>query len=152
MKKKPAKKSDVPNAAEADPSEDARKHRSYQDAEKKASAVAKDPEKLAGLVAEAEKKASEGRNPLKAIWEEVQTLFRMVGCYARGEYREVPVQSITLIAIALTYFLTPIDLIPDAILGLGLVDDVGVLAWTISQIKADIEKFRKWEGRMKDEG
>lgn len=123
----------------------ARKHRSYKDAEKRAPEFAKDPERLCELVITAEGKAKKGKGPLEAIWDELQTLFRMAGCYAKGEYREVPVQSITLIAVALTYFLTPIDLIPDAILGLGLIDDAGVLAWTISQIKADIEKFRTWE-------
>lgn len=144
-RKKPASKRDKSSATEKDPSEVARKHRSYKEAVKQAPELAKNPERLTELVIVAEGKAKKGKGPLEAIWEELQTLFRMAGCYAKGEYREVPVQTITLIAIALTYFLTPIDLIPDAILGLGLIDDAGVLAWTISQIKTDIEKFRNWE-------
>jgi uncharacterized membrane protein YkvA (DUF1232 family) len=65
--------------------------------------------------------------------------------YATGEYREVPWKSLTLIVAAVLYFVMPIDLIPDFLVGVGYVDDVAVLAWVMSAVGSDLEDFRRWE-------
>ena len=47
--------------------------------------------------------------------------------------------------IALAYFVSPIDLIPDFIPILGLIDDSTVIAVVVAQIKSDIDNFIAWE-------
>ena len=56
---------------------------------------------------------------------------------------------------ALGYFILPLDLIPDAILGLGFTDDLAALAWALIKIKKFIspeierkarERMREWFG------
>ena len=56
---------------------------------------------------------------------------------------------------ALGYFILPLDLIPDAILGLGFTDDLAALAWALFKIKNFItpeierkarERLREWFG------
>jgi hypothetical protein len=49
-------------------------------------------------------------------------------------------------AVAVTiYFLSPIDLIPDFIPVLGLLDDVALVAWFSTTIKEELDKFSEWE-------
>ena len=50
-----------------------------------------------------------------------------------------------MIVASLIYFVSPIDLIPDFILGLGFIDDATVLAWTIRACAADLAAFIAWE-------
>ena len=56
---------------------------------------------------------------------------------------------------ALGYFILPLDLIPDAILGLGFTDDLAALVWALFKIKKYItpeikrkarERLREWFG------
>ena len=50
-----------------------------------------------------------------------------------------------MIVASLIYFVSPIDLIPDFILGFGLIDDATVLAWTIKACASDLAAFIAWE-------
>lgn len=54
-------------------------------------------------------------------------------------------------AIALLYFISPIDLVPDAIPVAGLLDDAGVMAAALAILGAAVNPFRKkadeWEER-----
>jgi hypothetical protein len=74
-----------------------------------------DPKKLKELIDRARIKAtSAGRyGPLKPIWESIMALLRLLRAYWRGDYRQVPLQSLILIVAAILYFVSPIDIIPD---------------------------------------
>lgn len=45
----------------------------------------------------------------------------------------------TSIALALLYFISPVDVIPDVILALGFTDDAGVIATTLLLIKSQLK-------------
>lgn len=57
----------------------------------------------------------------------VKLLVYMIQDYYYGYYRDIPWGTLSAIVITLLYVLTPIDLIPDFIPGVGYVDDVAVL-------------------------
>jgi uncharacterized membrane protein YkvA (DUF1232 family) len=80
---------------------------------------------------------------------EVQTLLRLVQAWARGEYRTIPWRSLLYSVAALVYFVNPADLIPDIVVGLGLVDDVAVIAAVTRALQSDLERFRLWESTRK---
>lgn len=131
--------------AEGD-SREARKHRSYEKAKTNAAEFAKDPKKLKDLIGRAKKIAdNKAKGPLAKIWDDLQTVFRMLRAYANGSYREAPYLSLTMLIASIAYLLSPIDLIPDALVGIGLIDDAAILAWTFQQVRADINAFREWE-------
>ncbi len=48
------------------------------------------------------------------------------------------------IIACLLYFITPIDLIPDVIPGLGYIDDAVVMGMTIKALSKLMEKFREY--------
>jgi uncharacterized membrane protein YkvA (DUF1232 family) len=63
---------------------------------------------------------------------------------------EVPVKEKAKLAIAIAYFISPIDLIPEIITGpIGYVDDIALAAWVLNSIinNTDPELVRKhWAG------
>lgn len=84
------------------------------------------------------------RGPLREFREDIVSLLALVGAYARGEYRTVPYFSIAGAVAALAYVLSPVDFIPDAIPGLGLVDDAFVVSLCLRLLREDLERFRAW--------
>ena len=83
---------------------------------------------------------------LKPFWEKVQLLFSMIKDYKNGLYREIPFKTIASLAGALIYVLSPVDLIPDFIPGVGFIDDAALLALVFKSISSDLEKYRIWKG------
>lgn len=131
---------------------DARKTRnskSYKKARNRAEDYLKSPDKLGKLVNDASEKAQAKTAPLAGVRDSLMACFRMIKAYANGSYREVPWQSLVMIVASVTYFVMPVDLVPDFIVGLGLVDDVALLGWTIRTFDADIEAFTQWEKARK---
>ncbi|WP_375374077.1 YkvA family protein [Hymenobacter aerilatus] len=78
-------------------------------------------------------------------WETVQTLIRLVRSASSGEYTGLPTSSILAAVAVLIYFLSPIDVIPDFIPVIGLLDDVALIAWFTSTLKEQLDKFAEWE-------
>ncbi len=105
--------------------------------------VLKDPGKMEHLFQRLEKK-------LKAVpvagnaLSYVPLMMSLVRSYVKKEYTDIPLGSITSVVIALIYFLSPVDAIPDVIPGLGYIDDAAVVAGCLVLIKGDLEDYRKW--------
>ncbi len=75
----------------------------------------------------------------------VPMLVSLVRSYVRGDYRDIPIGSIIAIVSALIYFVSPIDLFPDGIPGLGYVDDAAVIALVWNMVEDDVEEYKKWQ-------
>lgn len=76
---------------------------------------------------------------------DIRTLARLAYAWTHGHYRAIPWRSVLYAAAALVYFLNPIDLIPDALLGIGFVDDMAVVAAVVQAIRSDLDSFHAWE-------
>ena len=114
----------------------------------KAEGYARDPKKAKKLLEDAVKKAKgyeKNRGPLGEVWSYLTALFRLLRAYTRGEYRDIPRSSIVLVIVGIIYFVSPIDLIPDVIAGIGFLDDAAVIGLVVAQIKADLDNFLAWE-------
>jgi uncharacterized membrane protein YkvA (DUF1232 family) len=113
----------------------------------RAAQYAKNPDKLRDLTREATKKAEAAGTggPLRDLLQSLMAFLRLVRAYAKGEYREVPWQKLVLIVAAILYFLTPIDVIPDFVLGIGYLDDAAVIAWVVSTVRTVLDRFIEWE-------
>lgn len=103
-----------------------------------------DVEKILTKQKEIEDKFSHG-GPLGRYIEDVKLLFSVVKDYWNGDYREIPWGSVAAIVAALLYVLSPIDLIPDAIPVVGLVDDALVIAACLAFVELDLHGYKKWK-------
>ena len=86
-----------------------------------------------------------GNGPLGRFVADLKLLFSIIKDYVSGEYREIPWLSVAAIVAALIYVLTPIDLIPDFIPGIGLVDDTAVVAACLAIVETNLHEYREWK-------
>lgn len=118
----------------------------FQQAKSKAEEYIRDPEKTNGLLDEAIKKAKgKNKGPLTEVWRYITALIRLVRAYVQGNYKDVPWQTIVLATAGLIYFVSPIDLIPDAIPIVGFLDDAAIISFVVASIKLDLDNFLEWE-------
>lgn len=76
---------------------------------------------------------------------QLYAMARLITSYAEGHYRAISFRTLLTIMSAFIYFLNPLDLVPDAILGVGLIDDLAVLTWVLRSTHEEITKFLQWE-------
>ncbi len=75
---------------------------------------------------------------------EIPVLIAFVKSYYYREYTDVPIGTVLAIIAALLYFLSSIDLIPDAIPGVGHIDDIAVIGFCIKMIEDDLADYNNW--------
>ena len=97
-------------------------------------------------ISDALQEAAEPGGP--AIATRVACLPRMTKAVARGEYTGVSAGHLALLAAAAAYVVSPVDLLPEALVGVvGLADDAVVLAWLARTLAHDTDSFLEWEKR-----
>jgi uncharacterized membrane protein YkvA (DUF1232 family) len=112
----------------------------------RAKALLRDPAALDELAQHARAKASGSSNSrIRELGDRIKLLGRLVRAYANGSYRQISVGNIVMVVAAILYFVTPIDLIPDAVPGVGLVDDASVLAFVLAKLEIELDRFSAWE-------
>ncbi|MDG3043205.1 YkvA family protein [Bacillus sp. B6(2022)] len=78
----------------------------------------------------------------------VSLVYAVLLLYYTLQKPEVPVKAKTLIIGALGYFILPIDLIPDTLVGIGYTDDLGAITFALLQVAMYIDDDVK--GKAKD--
>ena len=64
--------------------------------------------------------------------------------YATGKYDKIPLGSIMAVVAALMYFVSPVDLVPDVIPGVGYIDDAAVVLTCWNLVESDIKEYEDW--------
>lgn len=81
--------------------------------------------------------------PLKKIWDDIKILYQIFkGATNKSLSFKVPKKDLLLIGGALTYFIIPVDIIPDFLGPPGYVDDATVLSGVISTLKKTIDIYK----------
>jgi uncharacterized membrane protein YkvA (DUF1232 family) len=126
------------------------KSRFFKNARSKAENIINNPEKLQELLNEADQKAKiKGKGLVGEAREFLAAAFRLLRAYATGQYRQTPWKSLMAVTAAVVYFVMPLDVIPDFILGLGFLDDAALIMWTLKSIRTDMDRFASWENGKK---
>lgn len=68
----------------------------------------------------------------------------LVRSFIKKEYTDIPIGSIIAIISALTYFLSPVDVMPDAIPVIGYLDDAFVVATCWRLVESDVSEYLRW--------
>jgi uncharacterized membrane protein YkvA (DUF1232 family) len=76
---------------------------------------------------------------VKSYLGELQLAYKML----RDPNFQIDTQTKMVLVIALLYVVSPIDLVPDAIPLLGLLDDVLVAGYALKQAAGELERYRK---------
>ena len=76
---------------------------------------------------------------LKAYVDDLQLAYKML----RDPHFQIAKETKTILIIALLYIISPIDVIPDALPLLGLVDDVLVAGYALRHASAELERYRQ---------
>ena len=80
------------------------------------------------------------------VVERLRALPRMCTAVARGDYRGTSRLRLLLAGAAAGYVLSPVDPLPEALLGLlGTLDDAAVAAWVAGTLLGALEDFLRWE-------
>jgi|SRR3989339_230985 len=82
---------------------------------------------------------------IKGVKEDTLILLGMVKDYWSGKYRNVSWYTIAISVAALLYLISPIDVIPDWIFAVGLVDDAMLIKLALDAIEKDYKKYKKWK-------
>ncbi|MBX3301735.1 MAG: DUF1232 domain-containing protein [Nitrospira sp.] len=82
---------------------------------------------------------------ISRLWSDLPLLVRLLKAWKSGSYRGLSVRTIVSLAAALLYIVSPMDLLPDFIPGIGLIDDAAVLALLLHSVAQDLAAFRVWE-------
>lgn len=109
----------------------------------------KDKNKTLNKVQAGFKKATENQGALSSVWDQLQLLFSLIRDYANGDYKSIPKSSIIAVAAALLYFISPLDVIPDFLVGLGFVDDAFILSLVYKQVVKELDKYQIWKNGQK---
>lgn len=84
-------------------------------------------------------------NLLKKYAKLGKLMLEMLNDYRNGHYKKVPWLTVGSIIFALLYVLNPLDLFPDFIPGLGLMDDLSVFSITLKFVALDLDAYLDWK-------
>ncbi len=99
--------------------------------------------KVSVLLDQVSKKAKDNKGVLSDIWDDLTTLTRLLRAWVSGKY-PLPKHLLGGTVVALLYFLNPLDVIPDFLMGIGYLDDVVVIRFALQSAKKELDKYRQF--------
>ncbi len=91
------------------------------------------------------------QSPLGRFMDDMKIMISLTKDFWNKNYREVPWWTIGAIVSALLYVLNPLDIIPDAIPFVGLLDDAAVISACLFLIEKDVNRYRKWKEKTPED-
>ena len=97
---------------------------------RKAAEYMVDPAKMKWLVGRVRQYC--GKEGLAAVRDHLSLLADMASDITKGRYTDYSKGNFLLAVAALIYVVSPLDLVPDFLIVLGLLDDVAIVGWAMS--------------------
>lgn len=115
--------------------------------EKKAKQYIDNPNKVRNLLIKAITKVEHKKHlgVLNNLWDRIHLLFSLVKDWLSGSYKDISRSAILLILAGLIYFVSPIDVIPDWLVGIGFADDIAFLALILNRLDKELIKYKSWK-------
>ena len=103
-----------------------------------------DLEKVRKDSATAEEKSAK----LGEQFESFKLTWGLLQDYWAGNYKNVPWKLLASIGFAVTYLVSPLDIIPDFLPVLGFVDDAVVFALVVSSFQSELDAYKEWKNNQ----
>ena len=120
----------------------------FKNLNSKSNSIYHDNERLQSLLINT-KNIAEENTTLEKLWSDIKLSLELARDWIKGEYKNIPKSTIILIIGGFVYLVSPIDLIPDFLLG-GFIDDAAVLAYVFKKIGGELNIYRDWKIKSKD--
>ena len=92
------------------------------------------------------------RGPLSRFVDDGRLFLSFVKDYWAKKYRVVPYGIIAAIVFTLIYVFNPLDLIPDVLPVIGVLDDATVMGACLLMVEQDLLAYKKWLGDVNKPG
>ena len=79
------------------------------------------------------------------VGDRLRALPRLVSATISGRYHGTTPRRLGLMALAVVYIVSPVDVLPDVLPILGLADDAMVVAWLAGAVLNETGDFLTWE-------
>lgn len=109
----------------------------------KAQEYIKTPEKIKIIIPQIQEYLS--KKGLSEVKENILLLIDYMSDIVNGNYKGYSVKSLLFVVAAMIYLVSPIDVIPDFIFGIGLTDDVAVIVFVLREVSLELDKYNKWK-------
>lgn len=99
------------------------------------------------LVRDAYTRLADHAQPMQSARADLAAFLRLLKAWALRQYQRVPWTPLLLVTGAVVYFVLPVDVVPDVLMGIGFIDDVAVISATVRAVRDELDRFRMWEAR-----
>ena len=110
---------------------------------RQAEELLQDIEKMNSFLAQLDKKFN-AITGFKDKFNDIPIIIQLIKDYTSGRYKAIPLGTIIALICALIYFLSPVDLIPDTIPGVGYLDVLTVIGLAIKFASTDFDDYKEW--------
>lgn len=117
--------------------------------EELANAIYKDNDRVKELIDSAKKMVKENKE-LSAVVDDLRAMIGLLVDSLKGNYDQLQKNSAILIIISLLYLVSPIDLIPDFLVG-GYIDDIAVIGFVFKRLSEELDRYKEWKGLSSDQ-
>jgi uncharacterized membrane protein YkvA (DUF1232 family) len=83
-------------------------------------------------------------NLFMRLLRNLKLLLALIKDYWKGRYRKVSPSAIVVFLIMVIYFISPLDLLPDYLLGIGQIDDLAVLGAGLYFMEKELLAYNDW--------
>jgi uncharacterized membrane protein YkvA (DUF1232 family) len=75
------------------------------------------------------------------VANQTKLMMELIDDYRSGTYRKIPWHSLAVGAAAILYVANPADVLPEALLGIGMLDDIAVAALAARVLRNDLKAY-----------
>lgn len=84
---------------------------------------------------------------MRKVAQQTQLALELLDDFKAGEFRDVPWHSVAILSGAVLYLVSPLDVIPDKVPGLGHLDEVALLSVAVRLAQKDLRRYCEFKGR-----
>ncbi len=117
----------------------------YANTTKKVEVILEDSFLLDKIVKAAYKKLEDFLEKYIDIKDKIEGIAGIIFDWRMGNYKDISVKNLTIGVMALLYFISPYDAIPDFLPFIGKQDDRFILKKFISYLDTELDKYNKWK-------